>query len=116
VALHTMECNFLHWVSSRYRAARQDAVESIATLTESHQDKAIRRFAHWLGQFTLPWSLLFLGEWGEALNELDAGVAMAVKNGDHYRGQAMSLYRAGFRTSRWTTPVPETSAMRSSPS
>jgi hypothetical protein len=94
VALHTMECNFLHWVSSRYRAARQDAVESLATLTESLQDKAYRRFAHWLGQFTLPWSLLFLGEWGEALNELDAGVAMAVKNGDHYRGQTMSLYRA----------------------
>ena len=94
VALHTMECNFLHWVSSRYRAARQDAVESLATLTESHQDKAYRRFAHWLGQFTLPWSLLFLGEWGEALNELDAGVAMAAKNGDHYRGQTLSLYRA----------------------
>ena len=89
-----MECNFLYWVSSRYRAARQDAVESLATLTESHQDKAYRRFAHWLGQFTLPWSLLFLGEWGEALNELDAGVAMAEKNGDHYRGQTLSLYRA----------------------
>jgi DNA-binding winged helix-turn-helix (wHTH) protein len=94
VALHTMECNFLYWVSSRYRAARQDAVESLATLTESHQDKAYRRFAHWLGQFTLPWSLLFLGEWGEALNELDVGVAMAEKNGDHYRGQTLSLYRA----------------------
>ncbi|MEA3214521.1 MAG: hypothetical protein QOJ19_677 [Acidimicrobiia bacterium] len=97
VALHTMECNFLYWVSSRYRAARQDAVESLATLTESHQDKAYRRFAHWLGQFTLPWSLLFLGEWGEALNELDAGVAMAEKNGDHYRGQTLSIYRAWVR-------------------
>jgi tetratricopeptide (TPR) repeat protein len=94
VALHTMECNFLQWVSSRYRAARQDAVKSLATLTESQQDKAHRRFAHWLGQFTLPWSLLFLGEWGEALNELDEGVAMAEKNGDHYRGQTLSLYRA----------------------
>jgi hypothetical protein len=94
VALHTMECNFLHWVSSRYRTARQDAVESLATLTESRQDKANRRYAHWLGQFTLPWSLLFLGEWGEALNELDAGVAMAARNGDRYRGQTMSLYRA----------------------
>jgi tetratricopeptide (TPR) repeat protein len=35
-----------------------------------------------------------LGEWGEALNELDAGVAMAEKNGDHYRGQTLSIYRA----------------------
>jgi hypothetical protein len=93
-ALHTMECNFLYWVSSRYREARQDAVESIATLTQSHQDHGYRRFAHWLGQFTLPWSLLFLGEWGEALRELDAEIAMAAKNGDHYRGQTLSLYRA----------------------
>ena len=58
-------------VEARARGADVRALE--------HAAKAHGRFAHWLGQFTLPWSLLFLGEWGEALNELDAGVAMARK-------------------------------------
>jgi hypothetical protein len=43
---------------------------------------------------TLPWSLLFLGEWGEALRILAAEIVLADKNGDRYRGQTLQLYRA----------------------
>jgi hypothetical protein len=42
----------------------------------------------------LPWTLLFLGEWGEALAEIRAGISMAEKNGDHYRGETLRLYQA----------------------
>jgi hypothetical protein len=33
-------------------------------------------------------------EWGEALNELEAGIALARRNGDPYREQTLYLYRA----------------------
>ncbi len=51
-------------------------------------------FAHWLSQFTLPSSLLFLGEWGQALHTLTAEIALADRNGDRYRAQTLDLYRA----------------------
>jgi hypothetical protein len=47
-----------------------------------------------LSQFTLPWSLLLLGEWGEALRTLAAEITLADKNGDRYRAQTLQLYRA----------------------
>ncbi|PYM12938.1 MAG: hypothetical protein DMD81_22645 [Candidatus Rokuibacteriota bacterium] len=42
----------------------------------------------------MPWSLLFVGEWGEALRTLAAEIALAEKNGDRYRAQTLHLYRA----------------------
>jgi hypothetical protein len=63
-------------------------------LVDQNVDNPYLSFAHWLSQFTLPWSLLFLGEWGEALRFLAAKISLADKNGDRYRGQMMQLYRA----------------------
>jgi len=63
-------------------------------LVDQNVDNPYLSFAHWLSQFTLPWSLLFLGEWGEALRILAAEISLADKNGDRYRGQMMQLYRA----------------------
>jgi ATP/maltotriose-dependent transcriptional regulator MalT len=42
----------------------------------------------------LPFSLLFLGEWGEALREVDAAVRFAEKNAAYKRADAFLLYRA----------------------
>ncbi|HEX4168282.1 MAG TPA: hypothetical protein VHZ55_22685 [Bryobacteraceae bacterium] len=50
--------------------------------------------AYWLSQFTLPWSLLFLGDWGEMLREIKAGIAMADKNRYEFRAQTLRLYQA----------------------
>jgi DNA-binding winged helix-turn-helix (wHTH) protein len=94
VATHLIDANFIRWGSSEYRAARQDVVESLAVLVDQNVDNPYLSFAHWLSQFTLPWSLLFLGEWGEALRFLAAEISLADKNGDRYRGQMMQLYRA----------------------
>ena len=94
IAWHLIDCNFIQWSSSRYREAKQSAVENLAILFEGHGENPYLSFAYWLSQFTLPWTLLFLGEWGEALAEIRAGISMAEKNGDHYRGQTLRLYQA----------------------
>src|SRR4029077_18398245 len=94
VAVHLIDSNFIRWGSSEYRAAHQDVVESLAVLVDQNVDNPYLSFAHWLSQFTLPWSLLFLGEWGEALRFLAAEISLADKNGDRDRGQMMQLYRA----------------------
>jgi DNA-binding winged helix-turn-helix (wHTH) protein len=94
LAKHLVDCNFVHWVSSHYRTARQEAIESLALLQETPEDNPYFSYAHWLSQFIQPWSLLFLGEWGAMLQELDAEVAIAVNNGDDYRMQTLRLYQA----------------------
>jgi DNA-binding winged helix-turn-helix (wHTH) protein len=94
VASHLIEFNFIRWVSSEYRAARQDAVDSIAILADARVENIHLSFAHWLSHFTLPWSLLFLGEWGQALQTLTANIMLADKNGERYRAQTLQLYRA----------------------
>jgi DNA-binding winged helix-turn-helix (wHTH) protein len=93
-AAHLIDFNFVRWVSSEYRAAHRDVVDSLAVLVDQSVDNPYLSFAHWLSQFTLPWSLLFLGEWGEALRILAAEIALADKNGDRYRGETLQLYRA----------------------
>src|SRR5207245_11705496 len=94
VASHLIDCNFIEWSSSRYREAKESAVENLAILFEAQGENPYLSFAYWLSQFTLPWTLLFLGEWGEALRILADGIAVADKNGDRYLGQTMQLYRA----------------------
>src|SRR6266851_1002916 len=94
LAAHLIDSNFIRWASSEYRAAHQDAVESLGVLVDQIVDNPYLSFVHWLSQFTLPWSLLFLGEWGEALRILAAEITLADKNGDRYRGQTLHLYRA----------------------
>ncbi len=94
VAAYLIDSNFIRWGSSEYRAAHQDVVESLAVLVDQNVDNPYLSVAHWLSQFMLPWSLLFLGEWGEALRILAAEITLADKNGDRYRGQTLQLYRA----------------------
>jgi hypothetical protein len=100
VAAHVIDSNFIRWGSSEYRAAQQEAVESLAVLVDQSGDNPYLSFAHWLSQFTLPWSLLFLGEWGEALRIVAAEIALADKNGDRYRGQTLRLHTPG-SPARW---------------
>jgi DNA-binding winged helix-turn-helix (wHTH) protein len=93
-AVYLIDSSFIRWVSSEYRAAHQDVIDSLAVLVERDVDNPHLSFVHWLSQFTLPWSVLFLGEWGRALGILTAEIALADKNGDRYRGQTLQLYRA----------------------
>jgi hypothetical protein len=94
IAAHLIDFNFIRWASSEYRAAHQDVIESLPIVVDGRTDNPYLNFAHWLSEFTLPWSLLFLGEWGEALRTLATEITLADKNGDHYRAQTLQLYRA----------------------
>jgi DNA-binding winged helix-turn-helix (wHTH) protein len=94
VALHVMECAFVDFCSSAYRTARQEVLGARATLMELDNDYFYPSYGTWMSEFHMPWSLLLLGEWGEALNEIDAGIALARRNGDPYREQTLYLYRA----------------------
>ena len=94
IASHVIDCNFIYWSSSQYREAKRNAVESLAIVFEGGGENPYLSSTYWLSQFILPWTLMFLGEWGEALAEITAGIAMADRNGDHFRGQTLRLYRA----------------------
>lgn len=94
IAWHLIDSNFIQWSSSRYREAKRNEVESLAILLEGGEGNPYISFAYWLSQFILPWTLLFLGEWGEALAEIRAGFSMAEKNGYHYRGHSLRLDQA----------------------
>jgi hypothetical protein len=86
---------FLQWCSSAYRQAHQSVVEGRALLSEGSVENSYLIIAHWKSQMILPWVLLFLGEWGEALHELTAAIAMAEKNGDARQVQTFRVYQAG---------------------
>jgi len=94
LAWHLIDANFIAWSSSQYREAHRDVVESLAILTEGGEENPYLSTAYWMSQFTSPWSLLLLGAWGEALREIQAGIAMAEKNRDRPRGRTLRLYEA----------------------
>jgi hypothetical protein len=89
-----IDYNFIQWVSFEYREAQRNAVENLAILGSRVEENPCLGTAHWLSQFIVPWSLLFLGEWGEMLREIKVGIAMADKNGDSYRAETLRLYQA----------------------
>jgi DNA-binding winged helix-turn-helix (wHTH) protein len=89
-----LDCNFLEWCSSHYREANRNALEHLSLLLEGYEDNPYLSFDYWLSQFIQPWSLLFLGEWGEALRVIKTGVASATKNGDYFRSQTLLIYQA----------------------
>jgi len=94
LARHLLDYSRLQWVSSAYRDAYRSAVESWEILSEGGEANPYLNHAYLLGLYIVPWSLLFLGEWGEALHAIDDGITMMEKNGDAHRAQTLRLYRA----------------------
>ena len=94
VATHLIDCSFIPWCSAHYREALQHAADGLATLLDGSEENLYLSFSYWTSQFILPWSLLYLGEWGQALREIQAGITMAEKNGVRDRVQTLLLYQA----------------------
>jgi hypothetical protein len=92
VAWLAIDCNLLDFFSSDYRKAVRDAVEGLATLTQGQG--LYPSYAHSVREFTVPWCLTMLGEWGTALRELDAGIAAAERNEEPQRRQTLLLVRS----------------------
>jgi DNA-binding winged helix-turn-helix (wHTH) protein len=95
IGWETIDSGFVELTSSEYRKAYRDDVESLRVLKEAHDQDSHGNYAaaHRLCEYVIPWSLTLLGEWGAALRELDAAIALAERNADHYGGGTLRLLR-----------------------
>jgi len=95
LAWETIDSSWVELTSSAYRKAYQDTVESLAVLKESGEEHTHLNYtaAYRLCEYIGSWSLMLLGEWGAALRELDAAIALAERNGDRNGGGTLLLIR-----------------------
>jgi DNA-binding winged helix-turn-helix (wHTH) protein len=95
VAWDTIDSGFVDVTSTDYRKAHRETVESLAVLKEVRDEHSHLSYtaAHRLCEYITSWSLILLGEWGAALRELDAAIALAERNADRHGGRALLLYR-----------------------
>ena len=96
VAWHMVDCSFVDYYRSEYRAAHANALASLSALTSGDDANAYLKYAvaHWNCDTVVPWSLNLLGEWGAALQELDTRIARAERNADAHRTRLLLLSRA----------------------
>jgi hypothetical protein len=96
IAWHMIDCSFVDYYRSDYRAAHRNALASLAALTSGDDANAYLSYAvaHWNCDTVVPWSLTLLGEWGAASGEIDARLARAERNADCHRSRLLLLSRA----------------------
>jgi DNA-binding winged helix-turn-helix (wHTH) protein len=88
-----LDYSLIQFFSSNYRVALQNAREGLAAVVqESENNPHLKEVS--LHHFIVPWSLLFLGEWGEALHEIDRQAAMMDTSAHYAQARANRLYRA----------------------
>lgn len=95
LARESMEYGMIQWASSEYQESYQCIADGlnalVATLVEQNPYLSI---AYQKGQFYLPRALFFRGEWGKALQAVDASIELADKNGDSFPAQMLRLSRS----------------------
>ncbi|HEY4368677.1 MAG TPA: AAA family ATPase [Steroidobacteraceae bacterium] len=91
LAPHLIEESYIRFVSGGYREAHRLAIESRAGLSQ-------RSVENPYVESLLTISLLYMGEWGEALRELAATIAQAQKNGDYHSARLLRLLAAWVHT------------------
>jgi hypothetical protein len=89
-----VDYSLIQWASSEYREAHQSVSEAIDTLSQERTENLYLSLAYQKSQIYIPRSLLFLGEWGEALRQIDAAITTADRNGDQFPAQLLRLHRA----------------------
>ena len=94
LAPHLVDYSFIQWISSDYRGAQQSATEALTILSEISQENPYLRIPQWLSEMILPWTLLFSGQWGNALHRIEDEMIMVEKNADCYRWQTLRLWKA----------------------
>ncbi|MCU1260005.1 MAG: transcriptional regulator, putative ATPase, winged helix family [Bryobacterales bacterium] len=95
LAPYLADRGFVRWICSEYREARRSVIESRLILFETLKENPYLSTAYLVGQcIVLPKTLLFLGEWGEALREIKDVTAMLDKNADYLWAQSVHLNRA----------------------
>ena len=92
---HLAQYSLIQWISSEYRDAHRNLSGTVSKMLETVEENYLNlSLAVWVNQLFGSSSLLFLGEWGEALREYRSGIAMLDKNGQQYRASALRLYLA----------------------
>jgi DNA-binding winged helix-turn-helix (wHTH) protein len=90
-----IEYGMIRWASSKYRESYHCISEGLNELSEAlGEHNPYLSIAYQKGQFYLPRALLFSGEWGKALQTLDASIELADKNGDSFPAQMLRLSRS----------------------
>ncbi len=95
LAWDTIDGGWVDLTSTRYRKAYRDTEESLAVLKEAGDGHSHLNYpaAHRLCEYIGCWSLMLLGEWGPALREFDAAIALAQRNADRNGGGTLLLVR-----------------------
>ena len=93
-APYLADCGFIGCISSRYREAHRILIESRVIKLEAAQENPYLSTAYVRGQLPLTLSLLFMGEWGEALREIKEAIAILDKNADYNWGQGVRPHLA----------------------
>jgi DNA-binding winged helix-turn-helix (wHTH) protein len=95
LAWDTIDGSWVELTSTRYRKAYRDTVESLAVLKDAGDEHSHLNYpaAYRLREYIGSWSLMLLGEWGAALREFDAAIALAERNADRNGGGTLVLMR-----------------------
>jgi DNA-binding winged helix-turn-helix (wHTH) protein/tetratricopeptide (TPR) repeat protein len=93
VAFDLVGHSFIRWVSGEYREALWLALEARAKLLESRSNSILTMEYEISGALT-QFNRIFLGQWGEALEEFAAAMAEAQKNSNEHRTLWLRVDRA----------------------
>jgi DNA-binding winged helix-turn-helix (wHTH) protein len=89
IAMEEMAHCYVEWLSSRYTDCIQHAQQSLPVLLECGQ---LNRFL--LGRDLVSFNRLMLGDWGNALNDVDESIRSANKNAAPHRLASPQLIKA----------------------
>jgi DNA-binding winged helix-turn-helix (wHTH) protein/tetratricopeptide (TPR) repeat protein len=92
LAPYLVRYSTIQWASSEYREAHRSVSEAIEILAQERTENLC--LAYQQSQIYIPRSLLFLGEWGEALRQIDDAITTADRNEDQFPAQLLRLHRA----------------------
>jgi DNA-binding winged helix-turn-helix (wHTH) protein len=94
LAPHLIDYSFLLFMCSEYRESRESALEGLAVLTEGRTENPCASLAQTNASTILYLDQLFLGQWGDALREIETTNTVLIKNGNHTWAQTLRLWRA----------------------
>ncbi|MDB6158225.1 MAG: transcriptional regulator, putative ATPase, winged helix family [Gammaproteobacteria bacterium] len=91
--------SMIRMISTRYREAHDSFKENYGLLLDSPDELTESDIARtiWMYHVGVPWSLVFLGEFGEALAEYETGITAFERNEDHPAAHALGIYRGVLR-------------------
>jgi DNA-binding winged helix-turn-helix (wHTH) protein/tetratricopeptide (TPR) repeat protein len=94
LAPYLVDYSMIQWASSEYREAHQSVSGAIEILAQQRTEFLYLSLAYQKSEIYIPRSLHFLGEWGEALRQIDDAITAADRNGDQFATQFLRSIRA----------------------